>query len=80
MRRLYSSPRTKFVRQCIALLETNAPISMLCSYECVKRAYHRSMEECYQSDIKVSLGLMSYVDFREGVRALTVDKDNNPRW
>ena len=38
------------------------------------------MEECYQSDIKVSLGLMSYVDFREGVRALTVDKDNNPRW
>eukprot|EP00731_Ephydatia_muelleri_P032517 Em0024g61a len=39
-----------------------------------------SFEECFKMEYRISQGCMRGKDFYEGVRAVIVDKDNNPHW
>lgn len=41
---------------------------------------HRSLAEVFRLEYDVSLGCAVHPDFREGIRALLVDRDRSPQW
>ena len=44
------------------------------------RARHQSLAEAFREDYIASLHCCALPDFREGIRALLIDKDKSPRW
>ena len=39
-----------------------------------------TLAECFAADLNLSLRCCQYPELSEGVRALLIDKDKNPRW
>ncbi|NLD55172.1 MAG: enoyl-CoA hydratase/isomerase family protein [Burkholderiaceae bacterium] len=57
-----------------------SPTSARLIDELLRRARHLSLREVFQLELDVALGCCAHHDFREGVRALLVDRDRKPRW
>ncbi len=57
-----------------------SPTSARLVDELLRRARHLSLREVFQLELDVAVGCCAHHDFREGVRALLVDKDRKPRW
>ena len=57
-----------------------APSSIALSWELWQRVHHMSLAEVFRLEYQVSLGCCAHKDFAEGIRALLIDKDRNPRW
>ncbi|OHX14776.1 enoyl-CoA hydratase [Chromobacterium sphagni] len=57
-----------------------SPTSAAVSWEMLRRAKHMSLAEALRMELVLSLNFCARPDFAEGVRALLVDKDRNPRW
>ena len=45
-----------------------------------QRLRHAGLRECLDAELVLSMNLLEHGDFREGVRALLVDKDRSPKW
>jgi len=43
-------------------------------------ARHLSLKEIFQSELQLATNIMRHPEFGEGVRALLIDKDRNPKW
>jgi enoyl-CoA hydratase/carnithine racemase len=41
---------------------------------------HLSLKEVFQSELQLATRIVRHPEFAEGVRALLIDKDRNPRW
>lgn len=39
-----------------------------------------SVRECFEMEYKIAAGFFDHTEFFEGVRALLVDKDKQPKW
>lgn len=61
-------------------LQEKSPTSLKVALEQVNRAQHLSLAQCFQMEWNLALNFMKNHDFHEGVRALLVDKDRQPRW
>ncbi|WP_338748734.1 enoyl-CoA hydratase/isomerase family protein [Janibacter alittae] len=62
-------------------ISVRSPLSVAVTLEAVRRAADAtSVREVLRTDTIVSANLLSRPDFSEGVRALLVDKDKQPRW
>lgn len=61
-------------------LAAGSPTSMHLIVEAQRRARHLSLKEVFEMELALSRQCCRHHDFPEGVRALLVDKDNNPRW
>jgi enoyl-CoA hydratase/carnithine racemase len=57
-----------------------SPTSVALSYEMQRRARHLALAEVFRLEWNASVGCCVHADFAEGIRALLVDKDKNPRW
>src|SRR5690606_17638595 len=57
-----------------------SPTSARLIHELLRRSRHLSLREVFQLELDVALSCCAHHDFREGVRALLVDKDRKPRW
>ncbi|MDC7699914.1 enoyl-CoA hydratase/isomerase family protein [Vogesella indigofera] len=57
-----------------------SPSSAAVTWEIFRRARHLSLAEALRMELVLSLNFCAAPDFREGVRALLVDKDRNPQW
>lgn len=57
-----------------------SPSSTAVSFELLRRARTMSLAEALRLEYDLSLGCCVHNDFAEGVRALLIDKDKNPRW
>lgn len=57
-----------------------SPTSAVLGFELQRRARHLSLAEVFRLEWQASIGCCLHRDFPEGVRALLIDKDRNPRW
>ncbi|SMF06256.1 enoyl-CoA hydratase/isomerase family protein [Pseudogulbenkiania subflava] len=57
-----------------------SPSSAAVTWEIYRRAKHLSLAEALRMELILSVNFCSKPDFREGVRALLVDKDRQPQW
>ncbi len=65
----------------LAALKTKSPLSCKVSLRLLAQAYGMpSFAAEMTTEYALAVRMTNYPDFREGVRALLIDKDNAPRW
>ncbi|GAA4339751.1 enoyl-CoA hydratase/isomerase family protein [Variovorax defluvii] len=57
-----------------------APSSAALSFALWQRVKHMSLAQVFRLEYWASLGCCAHKDFAEGIRALLIEKDRNPRW
>lgn len=57
-----------------------SPTSAWLGLELQRRARHLSLADTFRLELQASVGCCAHNDFAEGVRALLIDEDRNPRW
>ncbi len=72
---------TDWSQRQLALMKKNCPLSMKVAHRQLREgATHRSFHETMRMEYRIANRLVRHPNFREGVRALLIDKDNQPRW
>ncbi|AQR75377.1 enoyl-CoA hydratase/isomerase family protein [Sphingomonas sp. LM7] len=70
-----------WAREQLATLATKSPQAMKVSLHLVRQGRHMpSFEDEMRQEFAVASRVVQRPDFAEGVRAVIVDKDNEPRW
>lgn len=69
-----------WLQNAAATFAKGSPTSAALSFELWKRVQHMSLAEVFRLEYRVSLGCCAHPDFAEGIRALLIDRDRNPRW
>ena len=49
-------------------------------YQQIQRAKDKDLSDIFTMELNMAMQCVAGPDFREGVRALLVDKDRNPTW
>ncbi|MCX6022467.1 MAG: enoyl-CoA hydratase/isomerase family protein [Chloroflexi bacterium] len=61
-------------------LQNGSPASAKVIFETYRRAVRLSAAEVFALELGLAYQFCRHPDFREGVRALLIDKDNQPKW
>ena len=69
-----------WAQETLAILARLSPTSLKVSLRQLRRCAPLSYAEVVTVEYRLSQACMRGVDFYEGIRALLVDKDRNPRW
>ncbi|MGS0740966.1 enoyl-CoA hydratase/isomerase family protein [Glaciimonas sp. GG7] len=69
-----------WLQKAAATLVAGSPGSACLSYALQRRTRHLSLAEIFRLEYVVSLHCAARADFSEGVRALIIDKDRQPKW
>ncbi|MDN7139945.1 enoyl-CoA hydratase/isomerase family protein [Pseudomonas sp. JQ170] len=62
------------------LLDTRSPLAMAVTLEMLRRGRDLSLEDCFAMELHLDQQWFDHGDLIEGVRALIIDKDKQPRW
>jgi len=72
---------TDWASEQAAILRRMSPTSLAVSLELLRRGAGATLDECLEMELALTRAVVSrHPDFREGVRAVLVDKDNAPSW
>jgi len=63
-----------------SLLESRSPLAMAVTLELLRRGRHLPLEACFAQELHLDRQWFDRGDLIEGVRALIIDKDKQPRW
>jgi enoyl-CoA hydratase len=63
-----------------AIMRGKSPMSLRIAREQMRRGKGWTFEECMRAEFRIVSRIIREHDFYEGVRAVIVDKDNQPRW
>ena len=70
-----------WAQEQLKTLRQVSPSSLFWTHELLLRGAKLSLAECLQMELRLTRVVVNqHPDFREGVRALLVDKDNKPQW
>lgn len=69
-----------FAQRTAAGIRTKSPTSLSIAFEQVRRGARLSFEEAMKTEFRIVSRIGEGQDFFEGVRAVLIDKDNQPRW
>jgi len=69
-----------WLQQAGANFAKGSPSSAALAWELWQRVHHMSLADVFRLELHASLGCCAHGDFAEGIRALLIDKDKNPRW
>lgn len=70
----------KWFKKAQASLAHGSPLSAKIIKEQLNRGKDLSLAECFRLELGLSVNCAAIGDFREGVRALLIEKDNTPDW
>jgi enoyl-CoA hydratase/carnithine racemase len=66
--------------ETLAALARRSPTMLCVTLEQLKRGAQLSLGDCFRMELNLIHGCFEQGDLAEGIRALLVDKDNQPRW
>lgn len=69
-----------WLQQAAKLMQAGSPLSIVWTYMQLKRCEALSIEDCLRAEMVLSANTVRHPEFSEGVRALIIDKDKQPRW
>ncbi len=61
-------------------LRARSPTAVLWTFELMRRGAGRTLEQCLTTERALAGHAIQHPDFAEGVRAMVIDKDRDPRW
>jgi enoyl-CoA hydratase len=61
-------------------LRTVSPAALAFTLEAFRRGANMTLRQTLEAEFKLTRTTMAYPDFAEGVRAMVVDKDRQPKW
>eukprot|EP01113_Clastostelium_recurvatum_P038973 TRINITY_DN5893_c0_g1_i4.p1 TRINITY_DN5893_c0_g1~~TRINITY_DN5893_c0_g1_i4.p1 ORF type:complete len:335 (-),score=104.04 TRINITY_DN5893_c0_g1_i4:30-1034(-) len=70
----------EWAKRTLAVLHKMSPTSLRVVFDQIRRGSSLDIAQCLQMEYRMAQAFMDGNDFFEGVRALLVDKDKNPRW
>lgn len=73
------SARDEWAQPHSRMLADGSPLSAALAWELQRRLRHASLADALRVEYAAALGC-ARADFPEGIRALIIDKDRNPRW
>jgi enoyl-CoA hydratase len=75
-----ASPDAEWARKTATTIRTKSPLSLKIALRQVRRGGSWDFETCMRTEFRIVSRIIQGHDFYEGVRAVIVDKDNQPRW
>lgn len=75
-----ASSGTEWAAATLATLRALCPMSLLVTFELLRRVRDVSLDRAFALDLALATRMAHRPDFAEGVRAIVVDKDRNPKW
>ena len=67
-------------KKILSTIKQKSPTSLKVALKSLRLGKEISFEECMMMEFRMVNKVMNDHDFYEGVRALIIDKDNNPNW
>jgi enoyl-CoA hydratase/carnithine racemase len=71
---------SEWLEKTIGKMNKQSPLSMVTTQRLLQQGRNKSMAECFVMEYALLEEWMVHGDFMEGVRALLIDKDNQPKW
>ena len=75
-----AAPQSPFAAELMAGMAKRSPMSMALAFEQIRRGASLDFEAAMVLEFRIVSRIVHGHDFYEGVRALIIDKDNQPRW
>ncbi|MBN9510673.1 MAG: enoyl-CoA hydratase/isomerase family protein [Alphaproteobacteria bacterium] len=69
-----------WARETLATLRSMSPSALCWSFAVIRRGAGLSLPEALAAELRITRHVTRHPDFAEGVRAMVVDKDRQPRW
>ncbi|MEL7559094.1 enoyl-CoA hydratase/isomerase family protein [Stutzerimonas chloritidismutans] len=70
----------EWAAETLKTMDSRSPLSMSVTLEMLRRGRSLSLADCFAMELHLDRQWFDEGDIIEGVRALIVDKDKNPRW
>ncbi len=77
---LESTSPAKWSSEALAKAHKNSPVAMAATLRMIEIGRSSSLSACFTNELTLVNQWMDRADFVEGIRALIIDKDNQPRW
>ena len=75
-----SAEFAEWAARTLAALERSSPTLLEVTFEQLRRGATLGLADCFRMELGLIHAAFEHGDFIEGVRAMIVDKDRNPRW
>jgi enoyl-CoA hydratase/carnithine racemase len=74
------SATAAWASKTLSTLQKMSPTSLKITLAQLQRGRSLDLPECLKMEFRMMMQCMANNDFKEGIRAVLVDKDNAPRW
>lgn len=75
-----SAETAAWASKTLSTLQKMSPTSLKITLAQLQRGRSLDLPECLKMEFRMMIQCMANNDFKEGIRAVLVDKDNVPRW